>query len=77
MRSGYRLRMRKRKIEIEVDIDLLEEAVQRFHLGDGREAINLALRNLLNEGEDSEADSEYDEFSDLSAWQPRRAGDPG
>lgn len=69
--------MQKKKIEVEVDIDLLDEAVRRFHLGDGREAINLALRNLLNEGDDSDVEGEYDEFSDPSAWEPRRAGDAG
>lgn len=65
----------KKKVEIELDVDLVDEAIRRFHLLDAREAVNLALRTLLNEGESVEQDDEYDEFSDLSAWQPRRNGD--
>jgi len=33
------------------------------------------LRTLL--GEATEEDDEYDEFSDLGAWQPHRTGDSG
>lgn len=65
----------KKKVEIELDVDLVDEAIRRFHLLDAREAVNLALRTLLNEGESVEQDDEYDEFSDLSAWQPRSNGD--
>lgn len=64
--------MRKR-LEIEVDTDLLEEAIRRFHLADAREAVHLALRTLL--GETIEEEDEYDELSDLSAWQVPRSGD--
>ncbi len=64
--------MRKR-VEIEIDDDLLQEAMRRFHLADAREAVHLALRTLLSEGDAVEEDDEYDEFSDLSAWQPRRS----
>ncbi len=66
--------MRKR-LEIEVDTDLVEEAIRRFHLADAREAVHLALRTLL--GETTEKEDEYDEFSDLSAWQVPRSGDSG
>ncbi len=62
-----------KKVEIEVDEDLVEEAIRRYKLADTREAIHLALRTLLNE---NDAD-EYDEFSDLSAWEPRRNSDGG
>ncbi|WP_406817104.1 type II toxin-antitoxin system VapB family antitoxin [Mycobacterium sp. M23085] len=65
----------KKKVEIEVDVDLIDEAIRRFHLLDAREAVNLALRTLLNEGDSVEQDDEFDKFSDLSAWQPHRNGD--
>jgi Arc/MetJ family transcription regulator len=66
----------RKKVEIEIDTDLVDEAIRRYNLADPREAVHLALRTLLNEG-DSEGgespDDEYDEFSDLSAWEPRRS----
>jgi Arc/MetJ family transcription regulator len=64
----------RKKVEIEVDADLIDEAIRRFHLLDAREAINLALRTLLNDGDSVEQDDEYDEFSDLGAWEPQRNG---
>lgn len=64
----------RKKVEIEIDVDLIDEAIRRFQLADAREAVNLALRTLLNEADADDAD-EYDEFSDLSAWQLRRSGD--
>ncbi|CAM3350478.1 type II toxin-antitoxin system VapB family antitoxin [Mycobacterium colombiense] len=64
----------KKKVEIEVDVDLVDEAIRRFHLLDAREAVNLALRTLLHDGDSVEQDDAYDEFSDLSAWQPHRNG---
>lgn len=67
----------RKKIEIEIDVDLVDEAIRRFHLLDAREAINLALRTLLSDGEAVEQDDEYDEFSDLSAWQPQRGAGSG
>ncbi|OBF69005.1 hypothetical protein A5753_22075 [Mycobacterium sp. 852002-51971_SCH5477799-a] len=67
----------RKKVEIEVDIDLVDEAIRRFHLLDAREAINLALRTLLSDGESVEQDDEYDEFSDLSAWERHRNGGSG
>lgn len=60
----------RKKLEIELDTDLLDEAIRRFHLADAREAVNLALRTLLAEDEAADED-EYDEFSDLKAWEPR------
>ncbi|MGH3967704.1 MAG: type II toxin-antitoxin system VapB family antitoxin [Mycobacterium sp.] len=68
----------KKRVEIDVDDDLVQEAIRRFHLADTREAVHLALRTLLGEsGADDEQDDEYDEFSDLDAWQPQRSGDGG
>lgn len=60
---------------MEVDLDLVDEAIRRFHLADAREAVNLALRNLLHEDASVEEEDEYDEFSDLNAWRPHRNGD--
>ncbi|MDM4138839.1 MULTISPECIES: type II toxin-antitoxin system VapB family antitoxin [Mycobacterium] len=67
----------KKKVEIELDVDLVDEAIRRFHLLDAREAVNLALRTLLNNGDSVEQDDEYDEFSDLNAWQPGHRVDGG
>jgi len=69
----------RKKVEIEIDTDLIQEAIDRYHLADAREAVHLALRTLLNEGDaaDAEHDDEYDEFSDLSAWEPHRNRDSG
>jgi len=66
----------RKKVEIEIDTDLVDEVIRRFRLADAREAIHLALRTLLNEGDGADGgsqDDEYDEFSDLSAWEPRRS----
>ena len=62
-----------KKVEIEVDDDLIQEAIRRYKLAGPREAVHLALRTLLGEN----ADEEYDEFSDLSAWEPRRSSGDG
>jgi Arc/MetJ family transcription regulator len=68
----------KKRVEVEIDTDLVEEAIRRFHLADTREALHLALRTLLGEADASGAqDDEYDEFSDLGAWEPRRGDDRG
>ncbi len=67
----------KKKVEMELDMDLVDEVIRRFHLADAREAVHLALRTLLSETGAAGEDDEYDEFSDLSAWQPRRSGDSG
>ena len=66
-----------KKVEIEIDDDLVQEAIRRFHLADAREAVHLALRTLLGENAADVADDEYDEFSDLSAWEPRGSRDSG
>ncbi|BBX40206.1 type II toxin-antitoxin system VapB family antitoxin [Mycobacterium simiae] len=66
-----------KKVEIEIDDDLVQEAIRRYHVADAREAIHLALRMLLDGNADGEQADIYDEFSDLSAWQRRRNGDPG
>jgi Arc/MetJ family transcription regulator len=68
----------KKRVEVEIDTDLVEEAIRRFHLADAREALHLALRTLLGEADAEGAqDDEYDEFSDLRAWEPRRGDDRG
>jgi Arc/MetJ family transcription regulator len=64
-----------KKVEIEIDDDLVQEAIRRFKVADTREAVHLALRMLLGHDVDDEEDDDYDEFSDLSAWEPRRSGD--
>ena len=66
-----------KKVELEVDDDLVQEAIRRYKLADAREAVHLALRTLLGENGGHEHDDEYDEFSDLSAWEPRRNSDGG
>jgi Arc/MetJ family transcription regulator len=68
-----------KKVEIELDDDLVQEAIRRHHLADAREVIHLALRSLLDDNADSPDEQEdiYDEFSDLSAWQPHRNNDGG
>lgn len=67
----------KKKVEIEVDLELVDEAIRRFQLADAREAVNLALRTLLHEDASVEEEDEYDEFSNLNAWEPRRAAETG
>jgi Arc/MetJ family transcription regulator len=64
-----------KKIEVEVDDDLVQEAIRRYKVHDAREAIHLALRTLLASGAGGEQDEEYDEFSDLSAWERDRSRD--
>ena len=61
--------------KIEVDGDLIQGVVSRYRLTHACEAIHLALRALLGETHDPAGqlpEDEYDEFRDLSAWQPRR-----
>ena len=68
------------KVEIEIDDDLLHEVIRRYRVADAREAVYLALRTLLGDtygAAGEQQDDEYDEFSDLSAWQPRRSSDTG
>ncbi|MCV7409555.1 hypothetical protein AWC05_25190 [Mycobacterium florentinum] len=61
-----------KKVEIEIDDDLVQEAIRRYHLADAREAVHLALRTLLDADAHRDQEGIYDEFSDLSAWQPHR-----
>lgn len=70
----------KKKVEIVIDTDLVDEVIRRYGLADAREAVHLALRTLLSEGGDGEHEppgDEYDEFSDLGAWERRRAENRG
>lgn len=70
----------RKKVEIELDEDLLLEVIRRYQVLDAREAVNLALRALLNEADSADGDrrdDEFDEFSDLSAWQPQSRRDSG
>ena len=76
--NGYCWSMLKR-VEILVDDGLLQEVIRRHHLADAREAVHMALKALLD-GDGAEhqpEDDEYDEFSDPSAWLPRRSSGPG
>ena len=66
-----------KKVEIEIDDDLVQEAIRRYHLADAREAVHLALRTLLDTDAHGAQEGIYDEFSDLSAWQPHRDSDGG
>jgi Arc/MetJ family transcription regulator len=66
-----------KKVEIEIDDDLVQEVIRRYKVADTREAVHLALRALLGDDVGDEQDDEYDEFSDLSAWEPRRGGEGG
>ena len=66
-----------KKVEIEIDDDLVQEAIRRYKVADTREAVHLALRMLLGHEDGDEHDDEYDEFSDLSAWEPRHSRDSG
>ncbi|MEZ0349507.1 type II toxin-antitoxin system VapB family antitoxin [Mycobacterium sp. pR1184] len=64
-----------KKVEMEIDDDLVQEAIRRYHVADAREAVHLALRTLLDSDTQGDQDDIYDEFSDLSAWQPKRNSD--
>ncbi|ABL03369.1 type II toxin-antitoxin system VapB family antitoxin [Mycobacterium ulcerans] len=67
-----------KKVEIEIDDDLVQEAIRRYRLAGPREVVHLALRTLLAEaGEKGGGDDEYDEFSDLSVWDPHKGGRSG
>lgn len=67
------------KMEIEVDDALVHEVIRKYHLHGARDAVNLALRNLLHESDGSDSslgDDEWDEFSNLDALQPPRRSEP-
>jgi Arc/MetJ family transcription regulator len=61
-----------KKVEMEIDDDLVQEAIRRYHLADAREVVHLALRTLLDSDAAGDQEGIYDEFSDLSAWEPHR-----
>ena len=66
-------------VEIEIDEDLVQAVIRKYRLAGRREAVHLALRSLLGESEggEPEAEDEYDEFSDLSAWRRQQKSDTG
>ncbi len=67
-----------KRVEIILDVDLVEEIIRRYHVADAREAVNLAMRTLLDEADNAEPDAQdddCDEFSDLSAWTLHRNSD--
>lgn len=67
-----------KRVEILLDVDLVEEIIRRYHVADAREAVNLAMRALVDVADNADPESgEYDEFSDLSAWTLHRNSDPG
>ncbi len=64
-----------KRVEILLDVDLVEEIIRRYHVADAREAVNLAMRALIDVADNAEPESrdeDYDEFSDLSAWSLHR-----
>jgi Arc/MetJ family transcription regulator len=60
-------------VTVRVDDDLLQAAIHKHHLDSRSEAVHLALRNLVGEGESGYPGEEdlYDEFSDPAAWVRR------
>ena len=66
------------KMQIEVDEVLVHEVIRKYHLHGARDAINLALRNLLGDSATSDSslgDDEWDEFSSLDALRPHRGSE--
>ncbi|ORV96945.1 type II toxin-antitoxin system VapB family antitoxin [Mycobacterium kyorinense] len=63
-------------VEIEIDQTLVDEVIRRYHLRSAREAVNLALRMLVNSDDAAEpspdAAEEVDPF-DLGVLDPRRS----
>ncbi|MDP7703932.1 MULTISPECIES: type II toxin-antitoxin system VapB family antitoxin [unclassified Mycobacterium] len=69
-----------KRVEILLDLDLVDEIIRRYHVADAREAVNLAMRAMLDEADNADPEShddDFDEFSDLSAWSLHREGDTG
>ncbi|ORV14850.1 type II toxin-antitoxin system VapB family antitoxin [Mycobacterium celatum] len=68
------------KVEIEIDQTLVDEVIRRYHLRSAREAVNLALRTLVNSSAAPEpspdAQEEEDPF-DLGALNPRGSRSTG
>jgi Arc/MetJ family transcription regulator len=67
------------KVEIEVDQTLVDEVMRRYHLGSVREAVNLALRVLVNGTGSASAPAEEkeDDPFDLGALHPQRSRNTG
>jgi Arc/MetJ family transcription regulator len=71
------------KVEIEVDQTLVDEVIRRYHLRSVREAVNLALRVLVNgtgseySPADEPRDEEEDDPFDLGALNPQRSRNSG
>jgi Arc/MetJ family transcription regulator len=68
------------KVEIEIDQTLVDEVIRRYHLRSAREAVNLALRTLVNSSCAAEpppdAEDGDDPF-DLDVLNPRRSRSTG
>lgn len=45
---------------------MIDDAIRRFHLADAREAVNLALRTLIDDAGPGHHDGE---FGDLGPWR--------
>jgi Arc/MetJ family transcription regulator len=70
--------MRLSKVEIEIDLTLVDEVMRRYRLRSSREAVNLALRSLLN-ADDAAAAEDEDENDPygLAALHPHQHRDTG
>jgi Arc/MetJ family transcription regulator len=69
--------MRFVKVEIELDGTLLDEVMHRYHMRSPREAVNLALRSVLNvDSEADEGDDEDDPFG-LAVQDPHHHRNAG
>jgi Arc/MetJ family transcription regulator len=69
-----------KRTEVWIDDDLVREVIHRYGLADAREAVHMALKALIDDGDGTghrPEDDEWDEFSDPSAWQLRRTSEPG
>ncbi|AYE94292.1 antitoxin VapB [Mycobacterium paragordonae] len=69
-----------KRIEVLLDMDLVDEIIRRYHVAGAREAVNLAMRTMLDEADNADPNShaeDYDEFSDLSAWSLHRDSNTG
>ncbi len=55
-------------VAIEVDDDLVQAVIRKYRLAGRSEAVHLALRNLLGEGDGGPLNDDH-EFSDLGAWR--------
>ncbi|GBE66768.1 antitoxin VapB [Mycobacterium sp. MFM001] len=63
-------------VEIEIDQTLVDEVIRRYHLRSAREAVNLALRMLVNSSDAAEPSPDVEEADDpfdLDVLDPRRS----